>query len=247
MKQNPSDKFIDIQANFYHYLMTESGLAKKTCSDYMSRLRFLSKTYILDYGFNQNIMNHILKQEDNARLSRQKYNTKKSISDFSAGLTKFLEFVKSDYITSQNKRVEKEVENVNNSNISQTEKENIIKSRIGQGYFRKELIQWWEGCSVTGCKMTDLLVASHIKPWKDSSNQERLDRFNGLLLLPNLDKLFDRGYISFRSNGKIIISRYLPKTYHSVLGIDDSLKLNKTISSNHKQYLSYHLENCFIH
>ena len=51
-----------------------------------------------------------------------------------------------------------------------------------------------------------MLLASHIKPWRDSNHQERLDKFNGLLLLANLDKAFDLGFISFDDSGKVPIS-----------------------------------------
>ena len=87
-----------------------------------------------------------------------------------------------------------------------TEAEALVKARVGQGKFRNNLIEYWKGCSVTNCKYITILIASHIKPWKDSSNKERLDVYNGLLLLPNIDKLFDKGYISFRDTGKIMIS-----------------------------------------
>lgn len=76
------------------------------------------------------------------------------------------------------------------NHLSETEKDSIIKARIGQGIFRQQLIQLWGGCSVTGFKNEKFLKASHIKPWRDSSNQERLDKYNGLLLVPNLDRSF---------------------------------------------------------
>jgi len=81
-------------------------------------------------------------------------------------------------------------------NIPETEKDALIKSRVGQGRFRTEQkIYWKNHCAVTGCTLIDLLKASHIKPWRDGSNEERLDKYNGLLLVPNLDSAFDKGYI----------------------------------------------------
>jgi putative restriction endonuclease len=82
----------------------------------------------------------------------------------------------------------------------------LIKARIGQGAFRAKLIVLWGSCAVTGYKDLNLLVASHIKPWSVSSNSERLDVYNGLLLVPNLDKAFDSGFISFKESGEIMIS-----------------------------------------
>src|SRR5688572_27752801 len=74
--------------------------------------------------------------------------------------------------------------------LSETERESVIKARIGQGIFRKQLLEMWEGCAVTGVKLPQVLRASHIKPWRDSSNSERTNRYNGLLLLPQYDVLF---------------------------------------------------------
>jgi len=95
---------------------------------------------------------------------------------------------------------------IHDPNIEATEKATLSKARIGQGEFRSRLIQLWGGkCSVTGFTETGLLVASHIKPWRESDNAERLSQFNGLLLTPNLDKAFDAGYITFDVTGNIRI------------------------------------------
>lgn len=101
--------------------------------------------------------------------------------------------------------------------ISVTEKINLVSTRIGQGKFRQQLIKYWKGCSITGYRDVNLLVASHIKPWSKSENKERLDMYNGLLLLPNLDVAFDSGFITFRSEGDILISPQLAEA--EVLGI----------------------------
>lgn len=135
-----------------------------------------------------------------------------------------------------------DIENILGSEIViDTEKENLIKCRIGQGKFRDQLIEYWNGCSVTGFKNIDLLVASHIKPWRNSSNKERLDVYNGLLLTPNLDKLFDKGYVSFDNNGKILISKSLEN--YQILGVNYNMKIN--IDKNHKKYLAFHREQIF--
>ncbi|UTW12811.1 HNH endonuclease [Marinobacterium rhizophilum] len=86
----------------------------------------------------------------------------------------------------------------------ETEKVQLQKARLGQGAFRAKLEAKWSGCCVTGCKIREVLRASHIKPWKDCTNEERLDGDNGLLLVANLDALFDRGLISFSSDGALV-------------------------------------------
>lgn len=128
--------------------------------------------------------------------------------------------------------------------LQETTRQAVVQSRIGQGQFRASLVQYWQGCSVTGCKQIELLRASHIKPWRDSSNTERLDVFNGLLLLPNLDACFDSGLISFDDNGEIIISSKLSETTLKQLGINSSMKLLR-VEQSHKVFLSYHRENVF--
>ena len=124
--------------------------------------------------------------------------------------------------------------------ISETERDSLTRSRIGQGIFRTRLkIFWQNSCSVTGCSTADLLRASHIKPWRDSDNQERLDEFNGLLLTPNLDAAFDSGFISFNNSGSILISKRLNAEQKSALGIDDEMSLRK-ITDRHRKFLEYH-------
>lgn len=125
-----------------------------------------------------------------------------------------------------------------------TAKESLVQSRIGQGQFRAALIEYWQSCSVTGCKQIELLKASHIKPWRYASNQERLNVFNGLLLLPNLDTCFDLGLISFDDEGKILISNELRKATLLQLGINESMKLMK-VEKHHQEFLKYHRESVF--
>lgn len=97
------------------------------------------------------------------------------------------------------------IQQIENSGLSETEKDALIKQRVGQGWFRNQLITRWGGCSVTDCKDTSLLIASHIKGWRHCTTRaERLSSDNGLLLSPNFDKAFDRGLISFSDNFKIL-------------------------------------------
>lgn len=131
-----------------------------------------------------------------------------------------------------------------NPNLKETSREAIIQSRIGQGQFRTSLIEYWKECSVSSCKQIELLRASHIKPWRFSSNTQRLDLYNGLLLLPNLDACFDSGWISFQDNGNILISSRLDETTLLHLGINSSMKLSR-VDKRHIAYLKFHRENVF--
>ncbi len=118
-----------------------------------------------------------------------------------------------------------------------------VITRVGQERFRKDLIDYWKGCSLTGCDLISILRASHIKPWKDSNNVERLDVYNGLLLLPTLDVLFDKGYISFSDNGTILISSEI-ENKQTEFSLTKENKLSQ-FKEKHKSYLKYHRENVF--
>lgn len=134
---------------------------------------------------------------------------------------------------------------IENRSLDQTEVDSIIKSRLGHGRFRKDLIELWGSCSLTGMSMISVLKASHIKAWKDSSNLERLDPYNGLLFIPNIDTLFDRGFITFEDSGKIIISKNLSKENMKLIGVDSDMHLVSVFPENFP-YLRYHRENVFI-
>jgi len=124
----------------------------------------------------------------------------------------------------------------------ETSRKTIIDARIGQGKFRGDLINHWGSCAVTGAGNTILLKASHIKPWKDSDNIERLDHFNGLLLSANLDAAFDSGLISFNDLGAIIVSELFDDAVD--FGISASMCL-RDIHDKHKPYLQHHRNSVF--
>ena len=124
-------------------------------------------------------------------------------------------------------------------NVTETERSALVQARIGQGAFRQSLKQYWNGkCAVTGCPVSDVLIASHIKPWSNCENHERLDPFNGLLLIATLDRLFDRGLISFTDDGELIYDKAIEQ--HLVqLGIDSATRL-RYVDDRHKLYLKNH-------
>lgn len=128
--------------------------------------------------------------------------------------------------------------------LEKTERESIVKSRIGQGLFRERLIRLWGGCSVTGLSNLMLLRASHIKPWRSCTNEERLDPMNGLLLHPTLDHLFDTGFVTFEESAKIRISERLSEADAKILQIDPSVRLRKA-PAKIGDYLAFHREHVF--
>ena len=125
-----------------------------------------------------------------------------------------------------------------------TQRKALINARSGQGHYRSELIKREKRCRITGISDKAFLVASHIKPWALSNDREKLDSNNGLLLTPNLDRAFDRGLISFSSNGKILISRRLSGPVSKVLGVNSSTHIG-VLNLAQQKYLKFHREKVF--
>ena len=119
------------------------------------------------------------------------------------------------------------------------EKIQLTKSRRGQGIFKANVRLVENHCRVTGLRDIKHLRASHIKPWAASSKEEKLDGFNGLLLSPHVDHLFDNGFISFKNDGELLIAKSL-----SIEVMKDwSLPLNQNVGEFRKAqqtYLEYH-------
>ena len=129
--------------------------------------------------------------------------------------------------------------------ISHTEKEQLVKSRRGQGVFRTRLERIEKKCRLTGVSAKQHLRASHIKPWSVSSNTERLDGENGLLLAPHIDHLFDRGYISFDDDGNILISKRLNKEIITKWSLD-IISNTGAFTDQQKIYLGHHREHILL-
>jgi hypothetical protein len=132
-------------------------------------------------------------------------------------------------------------------NIEPTEKEQIIKARRGQGRFRDNVQNYETGCRVSGVSHAQFLIASHIKPWRVATNQERLDGENGLLLSPNIDFLFDRGFITFADDGTLLISPSANLECLRRLGVpvDGPVSVGN-FTPKQREYLSYHRRNVFL-
>lgn len=136
---------------------------------------------------------------------------------------------------------------IESKQLTVTEKQMLIKARIGQGIFRDGLIEKYEGkCVVTGIDKTRLLIASHIKPWAICDNEERLDTENGLLLCPNMDRLFDYGLITFTDDGKMNISSFVGEHNIERLHISKDMIVNLKASKRLLKYLEYHRDTLFV-
>lgn len=127
-----------------------------------------------------------------------------------------------------------------------TEAERRVIQRVGQDIFRDRLLDYWEGrCAISGLAVPELLRASHIKPWAHcEEDAERLDIFNGLLLAPHLDALFDLGYITARDDGEITVSESLDGEARLILAVDAPLAISG-LADGHRAYLPWHREHIF--
>jgi len=143
---------------------------------------------------------------------------------------------------------EHEVERVQtNSLVPETERMAIVLARRGQGLFKARVQKIERVCRITGVDQVEHLRASHCKPWRDSNNEERLDGENGLLMTPNADHLFDRGFIAFDDNGDLLISPVIHQESLRRLGIDPAHPRNVgTFSHGQRQYLAFHRENVLL-
>jgi putative restriction endonuclease len=133
------------------------------------------------------------------------------------------------------------------THLPATEKETLILSRRGQGLFKENVRQLEQRCRITKVDRPEHLRASHIKPWRDSNNQERLDGENGLLLTPTIDHLFDRGFISFEDDGLLLISPVAHKPSLERMGISVTTAVNVgRFSDGQRRRLDFHRNYVFL-
>lgn len=128
---------------------------------------------------------------------------------------------------------------IQDTSVGETQKVQLLLARRGQGLFRKRVIAENKVCALSGIGNIKFLIASHIKPWRSSDNVERLDGANGLLLVPHLDLLFDKGWLSLESNGDVLLSPQLDPEIVSAWGLT-SLSAKGRLKPSQAAYLEYH-------
>jgi predicted restriction endonuclease len=134
-----------------------------------------------------------------------------------------------------------------NPALETTEKKALITARIGQGIFKENVRRIEEACRVTGVENTNHLIGSHIKPWRHSDNAERLDGQNGLLLTPSIDHLFDKGYVSFRGGGDLLISPRADRESLAKMGVkDENSAMIRPFTHMQRRYMEFHRDSIFL-
>jgi hypothetical protein len=134
-----------------------------------------------------------------------------------------------------------------NTDIPETTRQAVILARRGQGLFKQRVLEIERACRITGVTRIEHLRASHCKPWRDATNEERLDGQNGLLLTPNADHLFDRGFIGFEDNGDLFVSPVAHKDSLARMGLTLGKKVNVgSFAQGQRNYLEFHRENVLL-
>jgi predicted restriction endonuclease len=230
----------------YHRWLRAMGKSERTAVSYVGAIKGTISTWASDANIShQNLISiqsystiiGIAEKLSNYEVFITKNSKGKQM--YSAALNSYKDFLS---VTCQ-AEVTEDIENIiSDQTIDSTQKAVLVNTRIGQGKFREKLIQYWKGCALTGYQSTQFLVASHIKPWRNANDTERLDKYNGILLLPNLDKAFDLGYISFTDKGEIKTSEFIESP--KILGINENMKIK--VVSQHQDYLAYHREVVFV-
>jgi hypothetical protein len=123
---------------------------------------------------------------------------------------------------------------------SETVRQQLVDARVGQGIFRERMLQLWgRRCAVTGCALEAVLVASHALPWAQCTDEQRLDEYNGLPLVANLDRLFDRGLVGFHDDGRILVKPEVDVDELRQLGLGCDMRL-RFVAQRHLPYLAAH-------
>ncbi|MCX7131060.1 HNH endonuclease [Aeromonas sp.] len=178
-------------------------------------------------------------------LSTNKITHKRyTLTDLSSEVLEDINKTRNDELVKTASEYTFEVEKIISSSMDFTQKEQLIKARRGQGLFRCRLEQLEPACRVTGVTNKALLIASHIKPWCECDNAERLDGNNGLLLSPHIDKLFDRGWITFTDSGDLLCAE--PDIERALQQWGIELPLNVGLfNPKQAEFLTYHRDEIF--
>lgn len=129
--------------------------------------------------------------------------------------------------------------------LGDTERSAIIRARRGQGLFKQNVMRVERACRITKVDNPAHLIGSHIKPWRDGTNDERLDGENGLLLTPSIDHLFDRGFISFKDDGGLLISPVADLESLKRMGVTPGADVG-AFSRGQRSYLQFHRDEVFL-
>ncbi len=221
--------------DFYTWLVNEKGLSTATASKYNLVIKNRISEWLPSYELPQNSIDFEAVKRIIESLNIYKERNSVGNNMYSSALNHYGNYLKEHDIQ------DRDIFSDDQKFTSEAEK--LIKVRLVQNKFRKGLFDLNQFCVVTGFKNTQFLIASHIKPWSVSSDEERLDPYNGLLLTPNFDRLFDKGLISFRQDGEILISKQLTHAEQAFFNIPHHAVIQ--FDSRYQKYFEFHQDEIF--
>lgn len=253
-KDNFSEKVIinkheTLREQFYQYLLQE-GFSDKTPSgkpsttnDYLKRIDFVCKNEKCTWEILAKNIDVVLKNYSSTGI-KSSFGATSHNAVFSA-LKQYNLFIEQIADKEFLKNNTKTIQTIEFFEVNETEKQSLIKIRIGHSKLKKIVLKTKIKCDICGLSHKKLLIVSHIKPWAKSNDKEKLDYNNILLLCPMHDALFDKGLISFNDDGQILISKELNDQNRVLSNINDNSCIN-VISEKQKEYLQWHRKNIFI-
>ena len=221
--------------NFYQWLIDHQGLSRATATKYDLVIRNRIKEWLPSYIQPKDVIEFEALKRDIESLEIYKERNRIGNNMYSSALKHYQAFL------SQN--LESKQQLFTDHNCYNTETESLIKVRLQQAKFRRGLFEINPFCAVSGFQNSNFLIASHIKPWSQSTDIERIDPFNGFLLTPNFDRLFDIGFITFCNSGHIEVSPQLDDIDKKFFAIPKIAKIKLALS--HHQYLDFHRKEIF--
>lgn len=133
------------------------------------------------------------------------------------------------------------------TDLPETTRKALVSARRGQGRFRQDVHRFERECRITRVNNSEHLIASHIKPWGEATDEERLSGANGLLLTPSIDHLFDRGFISFGNDGEVLVSPIADTDSVARMGVSlDRPLFGGRFNDDQKYFLDYHRRQIFL-
>lgn len=220
---------------FYQWLINERGLLEYSAKRYYRVIYKKIYEWLPSYDIPKNSIEFEAMKQMIFAMPRYKEINKTGNNMYSSALNHYGQYLKEFDLNDLDIFSEKQ--------SFTTEAERLIKVRLVQNKFRKRLFDVQPCCAISGFNYSPFLIASHIKPWSISNEQERLDQYNGLLLTPNYDRLFDRGLITIKHSGEILVSKVLGFEEQNFFKIPK--KIAVSLKPEYKSYLEFHADNIF--
>lgn len=220
--------------DFYDWLLEKRKLSQATASKYNLVIKNRISEWLPSYELPKNVIEFEALKELIVSLDIYQDRNKVGNNMYSSALKHYGHYLR---------EYDESISIYDDHNNLTSEAMKMIKVRLSQNKFRKKLFDICPKCAVTGLESSKFLIASHIKPWSKSDDNEKIDPYNGFLLTPNFDHLFDKGYITFKLNGDLCVSTKLTIYEQKFFQIPNRLVIS--LSNDYAYYLQYHQDQIF--